>query len=128
MLVGEHQKAGDHGETHGYRQKLAARQEGHGIADEADQGKGAHASERVVLAAGVVLLPLQARKKRQGQDQQDLGALRRQCPVEIQHAVDSNLYDIASPESLFGLAGPIHDTPGAHPSICASHFFSEPSS
>ena len=84
VLVRQHQEAGHDREAENYRQNLTARQKRHGIRDEADQRKSAHAAERVLLIPGLVLFSFQTGQEREEEHQQDLGAFRRQQAIEVE--------------------------------------------
>ena len=81
--VGEQQKCADHQKADGQRQQLRARNQGDGVADEADQRKGAHPAEGVRDARRLVLFPLQPDEERQEQHQGNLCRFRGQLLKDL---------------------------------------------
>jgi hypothetical protein len=86
--VGDEQKCGDDQQSDGQRQEDGAGEEGYGIADEADERKGAHAAKGVGATRGFVLLALEADQEGQEEHEDDLDGVRGQLPVDI-HARSS---------------------------------------
>jgi hypothetical protein len=90
MPVRHQQERRNHGKPHRLRQDFAARQHGHGIADQSDERKRAHAPECDAVIGGLAFLPLQSDQKRQEQHDQDLCPLGRQ-PGYIVHRVSGSV-------------------------------------
>ena len=73
--VRQKQECGDYQKADHQRQQLGTRKQSDGIADQANQRKGAHPSEGV-RACRLVLFPFQSYQERQEQDQNDLYSFR----------------------------------------------------
>ena len=81
--VGEEQEAGDDEEADGEREKLVSGEQGDGIADEADEGKGADAAEGVRAGLGFVVLAFQSDEEGEEEDEEDFDGVGRQVRVDL---------------------------------------------
>ena len=103
--VGEQQKCPDNQKADGQRQQLRARDQGDGVADEADQREGAHPAEGIRDACRLVLFPLQSDEKRKEQHQGNLCRFRGQLLKDL-HSIRASRFSQISPARQLTLCAP----------------------